>query len=178
MKISIIGPSGSGKTYLSKKLSERTGIPLTNLDYIFYRHIKDKSREELPENEWKQNLFKIISSNNWIIEGTRPLKMVFDEAYMIIVLNPSIITSLFRQWKRYCTDPRQRKEHGFINNLKLSRGILRQYFEKEDLTKADDPTYYRISKVKRILKEYKSKLIQLNTSSDVMNFITNFRANN
>lgn len=171
MKISIIGPSGSGKTYLSKKLSEKTGITVINMDYLFYRHVKDKSREEIPENEWHECLNHTLATDNWIIEGTRPLKMIFDTAERIIVLNPSIFTALIRQWKRYFTDPIQRKQHGFKNNLKLSRGIIKQYFEKEDLSKADDPTYYTISKVKRILKEYENKVIIINNSKDLNEFI-------
>lgn len=173
MKISLIGSSGSGKTFLSKKLSEKTGTPATNMDYLFYRHVKDKSREEVPEVEWQANLSHILANNDWIIEGTRPLKIIFDAADKIIMLNPSIFTSLYRQWKRYFTDPIQRKQHGFKNNLKLSRGIIKQYFEKEDLTKSEDPTYYRISKVKRILKEYGSKVVYLNDTKDVNCFIEN-----
>jgi len=155
---------------LSKKLSEKTGLPVTNMDYLFYRHVKDKSRVEVPEIEWQKDLSNVLASKDWIIEGTRPVKVIFDEADKIVVLNPTVFMSLFRQWKRYCLDPIQRKQHGFKNNLKLSRGIIKQYFEKEDLTKSEDPTYYRISKVKRILKDYSTKVIYLNSSDSVTRF--------
>lgn len=161
MKINIIGPTGSGKTFLAEKLSQKLKIPQVSLDYVLFKHTRDKHREELPENEWRANLLKLLGEKDWIIEGVNPIIEVFETADMIIYLRPSISTALFRQWKRYFTDPKQKKEHGFKNNLKLSQYLIRQYQQHEDKGKEDDPKYSRVKKLDRILKKYKEKVVWL-----------------
>ncbi|MBU1931621.1 hypothetical protein KJ965_02850 [Patescibacteria group bacterium] len=87
MKISIIGSSGSGKTYLARKLSEKYKIKHSNLDYVFFKHVVDKSRIELSEKEWKKNLDKLLEKDSWIIEGVNPLVEVLEKADKIIGLS-------------------------------------------------------------------------------------------
>ena len=64
MKIHIIGCSGSGKTYLSKKLSERLGIPRFDLDDIQWDNSVDGYGVKMPP-EKRDNLlcgfFKTIT---------------------------------------------------------------------------------------------------------------------
>jgi adenylate kinase family enzyme len=170
----IIGPSGSGKTYLAKKISEKLNIPHINLDYFFFKHVVDKKREEIPENEWRKNLDDLLVTDNWIIEGVNPIREVFNTADKIVFLNPPITIALFRQWKRYFTDPKQRKEHGFVNNLKLSRYLIKQYMQEEDKSKAEEPKYSRVTKINRILTEYKNKTIILENSHDVLRFLSSY----
>jgi adenylate kinase family enzyme len=159
MRISIIGPSSSGKTTLAKKLSQERKIPHYNLDYIFFEPIPGKKdRRELTEKEWTVKLSKILSEKDWIIEGVNPIKEVFEKADKIIYLKPPVLKSLFRQWKRYFSDPVQRREHGFFNNLKLSRFLLRQYFKGEDLSSLNNPKHARLKNVEKILERYRSKV--------------------
>lgn len=171
MRISIIGPSGSGKTYLAKKLAEKYNIAHANLDYVFYKHFVEKDREQVPESEWKRNLNNILDESDWVVEGINPIIGVFEKADKIIYLRPSIVTALFRQWKRYFTDPKQRGEHGFRNNLKLSGYLFKQYTECEDAAKKDDPMYFRVSKVDRVLRSYSSKLVVLRTKDGVRQYL-------
>ena len=174
MRISIIGPSGSGKTYLAKKLSEKLKIKHTNLDYVFFKHVVDKSRVELPEAEWKRNLNKLIKEDDWIIEGVNPLKQVFGKADKIIYIRPSLLRALYSQWKRYFTDARQRSEHGFINNLILSRYLLRQYMQEPNPGEYKNPKYSRVKKIDKIVEDYKDKLILFRNRGEVNQFIENF----
>ena len=64
-KILIIGCPGSGKTTFSKKLSEKTKIPLVHLDNIFWcgewKHI---TREE-----FDAKLEAELNKDSWIIDG-------------------------------------------------------------------------------------------------------------
>lgn len=69
------------------------------------------------------------------------------------------------------TDEKQRREHGFINNLKLSKYLIKQHMEEENLLKSEDPKYFRIRKVDRILKSYSDKSIVLKSRSEVNKFI-------
>lgn len=142
-------------------MSQKLKIPQVSLDYVLFKHTRDKHREELPENEWRANLTKLLEEDNWIIEGVNPITQIFETADIIIYLRPSISTALFRQWKRYFTDPKQRKEHGFRNNLRLSQYLIRQYLQDEDKSKADDPKYSRVKKLDRILEKYKEKVVWL-----------------
>jgi len=171
MKICIIGPTGSGKTDLAKELSERYRIKHTNLDYVFFKHVVDKSRIELPEKKWKENLNKLVSDKNWIIEGVNPLIEVFEKADKIIYLRYSLLQALYSQWKRYFTDARQRKEHGFANNVKLTRYLLRQYLQEPDPKKYKNPKYSRVRKIDRMMEKYTSKLIKFTSRKEANMFI-------
>ena len=170
-RIYVIGPSGSGKTYLAKIISKHFDIPHTNLDYVFYDHKVAKSRDEVSDEEWKRRLNKLIEEDDWVIEGVNPINEVFEIADQIIFLRLNIIETLVSQWKRYLTDEKQRREHGFINNLKLSRYLIKQHTEEENLLKSDDPKYFRIRKVDRIIKKYSNKTVILNSRNEVNKFI-------
>lgn len=64
-KIIVIGCSGSGKSTFSKKLSEKTGLPLYYLDMLYWNddwtHI---SREEFREKQKE-----IMKGGEWILDG-------------------------------------------------------------------------------------------------------------
>ncbi len=170
-RIYVIGPSGSGKTYLANVISKHFGISHTNLDYVFFDHKVSKSRDEVSDEEWKRRLNKLIREDSWIIEGVNPINEVFEIADQIIFLRLNIVETLVSQWKRYLTDEKQRREHGFINNLKLSRYLIKQHTEEENLLKSNDPKYFRVKKVDRILKSYSDKTLILKSRSEVNKFI-------
>lgn len=64
-KISVIGNSGAGKSTFSRKLQEKTGLPLYHLDNIWWRsdwtHIRRRKFVHI------QN--KIMKQECWIIDG-------------------------------------------------------------------------------------------------------------
>ena len=64
-KIIVIGCPGSGKSTFSKALHKITNIPLFHLDMIFWN--ADKTTVEKPV--FLDRLFKIIQSDEWIIDG-------------------------------------------------------------------------------------------------------------
>lgn len=45
-------------------------------------------------------------------------------------MKPPFLISLFRQWRRFITSTKQRKEYGLKNNILLSTYIYKQYFGK------------------------------------------------
>ncbi len=64
-KVIVIGCPGSGKSTFSKALHKITNIPLFHLDLIFWN--ADKTTVEKPV--FLDRLFKIIQSDEWIIDG-------------------------------------------------------------------------------------------------------------
>jgi len=69
MKIHILGPSGSGKSYLGRKLSTITGIPVTDLDDLFWNNTLSDYEHRRSPQERDLLLQSILSNDHWIIEG-------------------------------------------------------------------------------------------------------------
>lgn len=64
-RVLVLGCPGSGKTYFSKRLAQKTNLPLVHIDNIYWN--KDKvscSREELIER-----LKPILAQEEWILDG-------------------------------------------------------------------------------------------------------------
>ena len=72
-KVIVIGCPGSGKSTFSKALHKITNIPLFHLDMIFWN--ADKTTVEKPV--FLDRLFKIIQSDEWIIDGNYGSTMEF-----------------------------------------------------------------------------------------------------
>ena len=64
-KIIILGCCGSGKSTLSRKLSDRTGLPLYHLDMIWWR----PDETHIPREEFDRKLGEILAGERWIVEG-------------------------------------------------------------------------------------------------------------
>ena len=69
MKIQILGPSGSGKSYLGRKLSSITGIPVTDLDDLFWNNTLSDYEHRRSPQERDLLLQSILLNDHWIIEG-------------------------------------------------------------------------------------------------------------
>jgi adenylate kinase family enzyme len=64
-KIIVIGCPGAGKSTFSRKLSEKTGLPIHYLDMIW--HLPD--RTTLSREEFVMRLGVIMAEKEWIIDG-------------------------------------------------------------------------------------------------------------
>ena len=69
MKIHIIGGPGSGKTTLSKKLSEELGLPHYDLDDLMWNNRAEAYGTKRDPKERDALLDRILSQDDWIIEG-------------------------------------------------------------------------------------------------------------
>jgi hypothetical protein len=97
---------------------------------------------------------KICQSDNWVYEGTQLVLPLLDSCDQIFWLKINRFTALYRQWKRFFTDKKQRQEHGFINNLRLSKKIILLDFQAtSSATKIGN--YY--SNLDNVLEKFSSK---------------------
>jgi adenylate kinase family enzyme len=65
-KIAIVGITGAGKSTLSRRIAEKTGLPVFHMDALFWRG----KWQEVPEREYIEAHRKILYENDrWIIEG-------------------------------------------------------------------------------------------------------------
>lgn len=64
-KVIVIGCPGSGKTTFSKRLSEKTGLPIFYLDAIWHR----SDRTHITREEFDARLTEIFALDSWIIDA-------------------------------------------------------------------------------------------------------------
>jgi adenylate kinase family enzyme len=69
-KVVVFGKPGGGKSTLSRKLAVATGIKLYSLDLIEYK----QNGERVSAEEYSEGHTKLITSENWIIEGLGTLE--------------------------------------------------------------------------------------------------------
>jgi adenylate kinase family enzyme len=61
----IVGRGASGKSTLAKRLGEITGLPVVELDRIFWR----PGLAATPREEWVAAQELLVANEEWIIEG-------------------------------------------------------------------------------------------------------------
>ncbi len=64
-KIIVIGCPGSGKSTLSKKLHNKTGIPLYHLDLLNW----NEDRTTVEQSVFLERLSNVLQKDEWIIDG-------------------------------------------------------------------------------------------------------------
>lgn len=99
-KIVVVGVSASGKSTFSRKLGEKTGLPVTFMDAIMWlpgwNYVGDEAVVK--------RLDEISVQPQWIIEGyivTKARTFIFERADSIIYLDYSPLTSSWRYLKRW-----------------------------------------------------------------------------
>ena len=64
-RILVIGSPGSGKSTFSRKLRDRTGLPLFYLDQIFH----NPDRTTVSREEFDEKLSAVLAQEQWILDG-------------------------------------------------------------------------------------------------------------
>lgn len=84
-RILVIGSPGAGKSTFSRKLRDKTGLPLYYLDMIF--HNADKTT--VSRETFDEKLSQIIELDQWIIDGNyqRTLPMRFERCTHVFIFD-------------------------------------------------------------------------------------------
>jgi adenylate kinase family enzyme len=64
-RVLILGPGASGKSTLAIRLGEVTGLPVIELDKIFWR----PGIVATPRDEWAEVQERLVKKDRWIIDG-------------------------------------------------------------------------------------------------------------
>ena len=159
MKIHIIGCSGTGKTYLARKLSEKYNIQHFDLDDIQWDNSADGYGLKMPVNKREELLKRILSQESWIIEGVYYAWVTesFQRADVIYVLDiPSYIYK-YRIIMRFI----KRK-------LRIEKGKKETFKSLYNLLKwTNKYQNNNLKEIKKILKEYESKVIWISDSREI-----------
>lgn len=99
-RIAILGCGGSGKTVLARRLAERLGLTVTNLDALYY----DDTWSALPQDKFAAIQRELVAADRWLIEGnyasTLPIRLA--RADTVIFLDLPALTCLWgiaqRRW--------------------------------------------------------------------------------
>ena len=86
-KIIVLGCSGSGKSTFSRKLHEKTNLPLIHLDNIWWK----PDRTHISRDEFDHKLVEILKSDKWIVDGdySRTYEVRFIHCDTVIFLDYS-----------------------------------------------------------------------------------------
>ena len=159
MKIHIIGCSGTGKTYLARKLSKKYNIQHYDLDDIQWANSADGYGLKMPVNKREELLKQILIQESWIIEGVYYAWVTesFQMADVIYILDlPSYIYK-YRIIIRFI----KRKlgiEKGKNETFKSVYNLLKWTGKYQN---------NNLKEIKKILKEYESKVIWISDSREI-----------
>ena len=64
-RVLILGRGGSGKSTLAAKLGEITGLPVIELDKLFWQ----PGLEPMPRAEWVKTQRRLVEQERWIMDG-------------------------------------------------------------------------------------------------------------
>jgi adenylate kinase family enzyme len=89
-RIVVIGCGGAGKTFLSNRLADLIGAPLTHLDSIYY----DAEWNPLDARDFAKVQRKLVSGDRWLIEGnyasTLPIRLGRADTVIFLDLHPLV----------------------------------------------------------------------------------------
>ena len=84
-RVMVIGCPGAGKSTFSRKLQEKTGLPLYYLDMIWHR----PDRANVSREEFDERLGEIIRRDQWILDGNylRTMKVRLEASDTVFLLD-------------------------------------------------------------------------------------------
>jgi adenylate kinase family enzyme len=84
-RIALHGPSGSGKTTLARALSDRLGLPRTELDGLIHQ----PGWTRLPIEEFRAAVGRAVAGERWVVDGNyREVRdLVWDRAQLVVVFD-------------------------------------------------------------------------------------------
>lgn len=103
MRVSVVGGSCSGKTTLSRRLSERLGVPHIELDALHHGPNWDEAPAEVLQQRVRDAL--ATAPDGWVVDGNYHGKigrLVLDQADVVVFLDLPFVTVLRRSlWRTF-----------------------------------------------------------------------------
>ncbi|MDQ4121509.1 MAG: DNA topology modulation protein [Acidobacteriota bacterium] len=100
-RVLVIGSSGAGKSTFSRRLSEKTGLPLIHMDVLYWK----PNWVETDKEEWKKILEKAMIGDAWVMDGnfsgTMPMRL--EKCDTVIFLDMPRTLCVYRILKRVVT---------------------------------------------------------------------------
>ena len=99
-RVVILGPGASGKSTLAIHLGEITGLPVIELDKVFWR----PGLAATPRDQWIKLQERLVEANGWIIDGDLgpydAVEVRLKAADTVIFLDFSLIRCAWRAIRR------------------------------------------------------------------------------
>ena len=99
-RVVILGPGASGKSTLAAQLGEITGLPVVELDKVFWR----PSLAATPLVEWVGVLRRLVEKDKWILDGDLgpydAVEVRLRRADTVIFLDFSLVRCAWRAIRR------------------------------------------------------------------------------
>ena len=99
-RVVILGRGGSGKSTLAVKLGEIAGLPVIELDKLFWQ----PGLEAMPHAEWVKTQQRLVEQENWIIDGDLghhdAVEVRLPAADTIILLDFALLRCAWRALRR------------------------------------------------------------------------------
>ena len=91
-RILVIGPAGSGKSWLARHLKEALGLPVIQLDTMFWQ----PGWVPMPQAEWEELQRREAAADEWIAEGLHDttVHLWLDAADTVIFIDASPFASV------------------------------------------------------------------------------------
>ncbi len=158
-KVLVIGCCGAGKSTLSKKLSDKLGLPIIHLDQAYWQ----ANWVETPKEEWENKVAQLIQQEAFIMDGnySGTLAMRLQAADTLVYLDYPTWLCFWRVIQRIF------KYHGTTRP-----DMTQRCHERFDLSFLHYVLVFRWIAGKRIekilkIKDYKADVIRLKTDKAV-----------
>ena len=99
-RVVILGRGGAGKSTLARQLGEIMGLPVIEIDKIFWL----EGLLPTPRNEWVKIQQKLVSRDKWIMDGDLgpfdAVEVRLQAADTVILLDFALVQCAWRAWRR------------------------------------------------------------------------------
>ena len=162
-KILVIGCCGAGKSTLSKKLSDRLGLPIIHLDQVYWK----PNWVETPKLEFEKEVAELIQNNAYVMDGnySSTLAMRLKEADTLIYLDYPTWLCFWRVIKRII-------KHNGSTRPDMTDGC-NERFDLEFLHYVLAFKWIVGTRIEKILRkgDYQAKIFRLSNDKAVVKFL-------
>lgn len=103
-RIAVYGPTGSGKTRTARLIGQRLGLPVIELDALFW----GPGWQQIPDDQFRSSVLKALDDcgDGWVCDGNytgRVGDIVLPNADLVVWLRPRFIVAYWRLLRRTIT---------------------------------------------------------------------------